>query len=169
MWKYFIWHKNKQDKKNKETTMIDFPRWYYWSGVTTLGCLPIGPCIKGLNTKPANRVGPLREICCQRKVHRFLLQPGESGPGHDRETVESCSCNTKKTNEDGEYFKVKIFHKFLFGPSFYYQVVETECSPVPEDLTCDLLWPHRLRVSGTEGHTVKLKYTEDDLLPDRAV
>lgn len=35
--------------------------------------------------------------------------------------------------------------------------VETECSPVPEDLTCDLLSPHRLRVSGTEGHTGKLQ------------
>lgn len=42
---------------------------------------------------------------------------------------------------------------------FRCQIAETECSPVPEDLTCDLLWPHRLRVSGTEGHTVKVKYT----------
>lgn len=29
------------------------------------------------------------------------------------------------------------------------------CSLVPEDLTCDLVWPHRLRVSGTKRHTVK--------------
>lgn len=29
------------------------------------------------------------------------------------------------------------------------------CSPVPEDLTCDLVWPHRLRVSGTKRHTVE--------------
>lgn len=41
---------------------------------------------------------------------------------------------------------------FLLGLTFW---DDGACSPVPEDLTCDLVWPHRLRVSGTKRHTVK--------------
>lgn len=145
----------------------------HMAGSQPLAVFLLAP-IEGSNTKPASKVGPLTGSALQE-------EEGSSGsclawsvpikhPKHAKERRVRHLTRFKQldiirtTPEETCYTQTwigaakRLLWGHLFGKCSFFWDVETECSPVPEDLTCDLIWPHRLRVSGTEGHTGKLPH-----------